>query len=168
MDRERLKQFIEEAVGRSLRCIPDKEGNPTIGVGVGLLSPRNVQRIDVLGRVAGNLIAGREELTHREVDWLLDGDVELAIQTARTVIANFDELDPARQTVLVDMAFDLGRHNLASFKRLRAALQEQRFGEAAEEIVQSRWYRHAGQRGIRNAVAMHTGRIEKQPSRNSY
>lgn len=160
MNRNVLKQFIEAAEGRRLACYLDTEGIPTIGVGVNLAEPRNEKRVEVLGRVVGNLKAGREELTDREVDWLLDGDIELAIQDARTVIANFDELDSARQTVLVDMAFNLGRRRLASFKRMRAALLEERFDEAADEMVDSRWFRQVKGRGARNVAAMRSGRLE--------
>ena len=159
MDRDVLKQFIEAAEGRRHACYKDSEGIPTIGVGVNLVEPRNEKRVEVLGRVVGNLTAGREELTDREIDWLLDGDIELAVQDAQALFANFDELDEARRIVLVDMAFNLGRHRLASFKRMRAAVLESRFDEAADEMVDSRWYRQVKRRGVRNVEVMRTGRV---------
>ncbi len=158
MDRTTLKNFIEEAQGRRLVCYQNSEGIPCIGVGVNLLEERNAKRIDVLGRVIGNLSAGREELTDREVDWLLDGDIELAVQDAQHLIANFDELDPVRQMVLVDMVFNLGRHRFAGFKRMRAAIIASRFGEAADEMVDSLWYRQVKSRGVRNVAAMRSGK----------
>lgn len=160
MDRDALKNFIEAAEGRRLACYKDSEGIPTIGVGVNLLEPRNERRIEVLGRVVGNLTAGREELTDREVDWLLDGDVEIAIQDARTLFPTFDALEPARQIVLVDMAFNLGRHRLASFKRMRAAVLAGDFDTAADEMIDSRWYRQVRSRGVRNVAAMRGGQLQ--------
>ncbi|MFT7541475.1 MAG: lysozyme [Gammaproteobacteria bacterium] len=160
MDRTTLKNFIAEAQGRRLACYQNGEGIPCIGVGVNLLEERNAQRIDVLGRVIGNLRAGREELTEREVDWLLDGDIEQAIQDAQHLIANFDELDPVRQMVLVDMTFNLGRQRFAGFKRLRAAIIAGRFEEAANEMVDSLWFRQVKSRGLRNVAAMRSGKHE--------
>ena len=160
MDRTTLKNFIEEAQGRRLACYQNSEGIPCIGVGVNLLEERNSLRIDVLGRAIGDLRAAREELTDREVDWLLDGDVELAILDAQHLIANFDDLDPVRQMVLVDMAFNLGRHRFAGFKRMRAAVIAARFEEAADEMVDSLWFRQVKSRAVRNVAAMRSGKHE--------
>jgi len=160
MDRDTLKQFIEAGEGRRLACERDAEGVPRIGVGVSLQLPRNEKRIEVLGRVVGDLLAGREELTDPEVDWLLDGDVELALQDARAVVPNFDDLSDARQAVLVDMAFCLGRFRLASFKRMRAAIAAGEFEAAADEMIDSRWFRQVKTRGIRDVEIMRSGSLE--------
>lgn len=158
MDRDLLRRFVSDAVGRRLAAYLDSRGVPTVGVGVKLEEERNRRRLEVLGRQAGDVAAGREELTDAEVDWLLDGDLQQAVDDARAVIHGFDQLDPVRQAVLVDMAFDLGRPGLAGFKRMRAALVERNFPRAADELEDSVWFKNAGPRARRDAAAMRTGR----------
>ncbi len=157
MRRELLRAFVAQAEGRRSRCYRDSLGIATIGVGINLEEPRNIARLERLGHASADVIQGLVTLSDSELDALLDEDLELAMADARAVVSNFDELDHARQIVLVDMAFNLGRTRLAGFRRMCAALESRDFAAAASEMQDSIWYRQVRSRGERNVEAMRSG-----------
>jgi hypothetical protein len=54
-------------------------------------------------------------LRPKEIDFMLDNDLDEAEATARTLFPTFDSLSEARKAVLVNMAFNMGLHRLAGF-----------------------------------------------------
>lgn len=158
MDRQLLETFIAQAEGRRSACYLDPVGIATIGVGVNLEETRNTARLARLGHDPAAVLAGRAQLSEAQIDALLAEDVDLAVADARAVVEVFDELDQARQAVLVDMAFNLGRTRLLGFRRMRAALVARDFERAADEMVASAWYRQVRSRGVRNVEVMRSGR----------
>lgn len=50
--------------------------------------------------------------------------------------------------VLVNMAFNLGRARLRKFKKMLAAIERHDYGTAADEMVDSKWYRQVKRRGV--------------------
>jgi len=50
--------------------------------------------------------------------------------------------------VLVNMAFNLGRTRLRGFKNMLAAVERHDYGTAADEMVDSKWYRQVKRRGV--------------------
>ena len=69
----------------------------------------------------------------------------------------FTKLDPVRQKVLIDMAFNLGVTGLLSFKRMIAALERGDYETAANEMLDSLWYQQVGKRAERLVEMMRTG-----------
>jgi lysozyme len=50
--------------------------------------------------------------------------------------------------VLVNMAFNLGRTRLKGFKNMLEAVERHDYGTAADEMVDSKWYRQVKRRGV--------------------
>ena len=50
---------------------------------------------------------------------------------------------------MVNMAFNLGYTRLSKFTGLKAALDDRDWNKAADEMVDSRWYRQVGNRAKR-------------------
>ena len=50
--------------------------------------------------------------------------------------------------VLVNMAFNLGRTRLKGFKKMLEAVERHDYGTAADEMVDSKWYRQVKRRGV--------------------
>lgn len=50
--------------------------------------------------------------------------------------------------VLVNMAFNLGRTRLSKFKNMVAAVNAKDYEKAAEEMIDSKWYRQVKTRGV--------------------
>jgi lysozyme len=96
-------------------------------------------------------------LSDDEINYLLNNDLFRAEKTARALFAGFDRLSDARKAVLVNMAFNLGQTRLAGFHRLREAVKEQDWEQAAKEMIDSRWAKQTGQRAVRLANQMREG-----------
>ncbi len=115
----------------------DSVGKLTIGVG---------RNLDDVG------------LRSDEIAYLLDNDIKQARADARAVFRNFDRLSVVRRSVLVNMAFNLGRTRFATFIRLRAAVESRDFDQAAVEMLDSKWATQVGERAVRLAASMRSGK----------
>lgn len=110
------------------------EGYLTIGVGL-------------------NLDAG---ITEDEAIWLLQNRL-------KGIIAQLEQydwytkLDPIRQKVLIDMAYNLGMAGLLKFRRMIAAIELGDYEAAADQMLDSRWARQVKTRADRLAEMMRTG-----------
>ena len=69
----------------------------------------------------------------------------------------FPRLDPVRRKVVIDMRYNLGPTRFRQFKRMIAALGRGDYKAAADEMVDSKWYRQVKTRGTRLAQMMRTG-----------
>jgi lysozyme len=96
-------------------------------------------------------------LRPKEIDFLLDNDIEEAESTARTLFPTFDSLSDARKAVLVNMSFNLGLHRLAGFVRFREAVANGQFEAASRHMLDSGWASQVGNRAVRLAKQMKDG-----------
>lgn len=97
-------------------------------------------------------------ITEEEADIMLRADVEIAERGAKALVGNvWDQLSPARQAVLINMTFNLGRTRLAAFKNFLAALRATDYNTAASEMLDSRWANQVGDRATRLADQMRNG-----------
>jgi lysozyme len=69
----------------------------------------------------------------------------------------FEDLDPVRQAVLVDMAFNLGTRKLAKFGNTLAAVRRGDYRAASVHMLQSLWAEQVGRRSLTLATMMETG-----------
>ena len=88
---------------------------------------------------------------------LLHQDLFTACMDAQALFVRFDDMDPVRQEVLVNMAYNLGKSRLAGFTKLLAAAELLDYAEMAAQMKDSHWYNQVGQRGIRLYYAMQSG-----------
>jgi lysozyme len=107
------------------------------------------------GRLIDKRLGGG--LSDDEINYLLNNDLFRAEKTARALFAGFDRLSDARKAVLVNMSFNLGQTRLAGFQRLREAVKEQDWEQAAAELLDSKWATQVGQRAVRLANQMRQG-----------
>jgi lysozyme len=96
-------------------------------------------------------------LSMEEIDLLLENDITTADRTARSLFPTFDKLSEARKAVLVNLAFNLGQQRLAAFKKLRKAIQDEDWTEAAREMGNSLWASQVGARATRLIKQMEIG-----------
>lgn len=96
-------------------------------------------------------------ITKNEAVWLLRQDINDAVKDLR-MFAWFDRLDPVRRKVMIDMRYNLGSTRFREFKRMLAALDDLNFYKAADEMVDSQWYKEVKTRGVRLAQMMRTGK----------
>src|SRR5512135_3768725 len=61
-------------------------------------------------------------LSPDEIDYLFANDLRLAESDARALCPSFDNLTDNRKAVLINMAFNMGRHVLGGFSGMFAAI----------------------------------------------
>lgn len=69
----------------------------------------------------------------------------------------FQKLDPIRQAVLVDMAYNLGIPTLLQFHQTLQEIQEGHYVAAADSMLHSEWAKQVGPRAIEDASLMRDG-----------
>jgi lysozyme len=107
----------------------------------------------------GRLIDKRKGggLSDEEVDRLLRNDVERFTREVKQALSWFDELNEPRQAVLVGMAFQMGTAGLLQFRNTLNAVRDNRWFDAAEGMLASRWAQQTPGRASRMAKQMETG-----------
>ena len=136
-DRSSLVAQLKKHEAVKLKPYIDSVGKLTIGVG------RNLDDVGI---------------TAAEADFLLQGDID---RVTRGLLARypiwFADLDPVRQAVLVNMAFNLGVAGLAAFTTTLAAVAAHQFDLAARAMLNSTWATQVGARATEVATQMRTG-----------
>jgi lysozyme len=119
--------------------------------------------IDSLGHmtIGYGRALNRRGITKQEAEWMLEDDACDALSQCSRRIPSFRALDIVRQTVLVNMAYNLGINGLLNFKRMLAAIDRKDWDEAALEMVHSNWHHQVGPRALRLEAMMRTGEMHK-------
>jgi lysozyme len=95
-------------------------------------------------------------ITKDEALFLLANDIEDAVKDL-SLFEWYENLDPIRKKVVIDMRYNLGPTRFRGFKKMIAALAVGDYQKAAAEMVDSKWYRQVMTRGTRLAQMMRTG-----------
>lgn len=88
---------------------------------------------------------------------------EYSFEAAKRDAAKFvgpmtwSQLDITRQGVVINMAFNLGYSRLSGFRRFRQYLQQGDYEMAANEMINSKWYRQVKSRAKRLVLTMRSG-----------
>ena len=127
----------------------DTVGKWTVGIG------RNLDDKGLTPAELRSLFA-RQQMTRDFARLLLSNDVEEIESNLRTALPWFDQLDEARQYVLVNMGM-MGVKRLMGFKKMLAAMQIGDWPAAAEELLSSKYAGQVGKRAERLANIMRTG-----------
>lgn len=96
-------------------------------------------------------------ISQYEAELLLQHDLINASLALKNALPWTDGLDDARRGVLVNMAFNMGIHELLEFRHMLQATQEGDYATAAMQMTQSKWAGQVGARAERLARQMETG-----------
>ena len=99
------------------------------------------------------VLAGRE-LTENEVITLYNHSLTQAFNDAKQFDPQFAKRPEPVKKAIVDMAFNLGLTKLSKFKDMKAALMQNDYKVAADEMVDSNWYKQVKTRGPRTVSLM--------------
>lgn len=107
----------------------------------------------------GRLIDKRKGggITAEESAYLFANDYARTLAEVRRRIHWFDRLDPARQGVLLNMAFQLGVDGLLGFKNTLAMIERGDYAAAAQGMLHSLWAEQTPLRARRLSEQMRTG-----------
>jgi lysozyme len=126
----------DDATGHAVTKGSSVIGHPTIGIG---------RALDVNG------------ISREEAIYLCGNDVDKVEAGIASALPWVSYLDPTRQRVLCNMAFNVGVAGLLQFHDTLRLLQEGRFELASRAMADSKWAKQVGQRGVRLVAGMRGG-----------
>lgn len=135
---EGLRLYVyDDATGREIRKGSRVQGHPTIGVGRLLTSARGLSTI--------------------EIEMLLENDIEVVVDELNRNIPWWNDLNEARQAVMVNLCFNLGWPRLSLFENMLDAAEKGNWDRAADELMDSKWFRQVGLRGLELVEQLRSG-----------
>jgi len=90
-----------------------------------------------------------DEITRERVDELFLQDIETVLEDCTKLYDNFYELPEEAQHVIANMLFNMGLPTLKKFKGMRKAVLAEDWNKAADEMMDSRWYKQVPNRAER-------------------
>lgn len=126
LDIQALKERLTLEEGKRNKPYRDPVGKLTAGIG------RNIDDVP---------------FSDDEIDLMLTNDINRAIADLDRRLPWWRTLSPNRQSVLVDMCFNMGINKLLGFVNTLRKMQAGDYKGAAEGMQQSLWYAQVGNRG---------------------
>jgi lysozyme len=138
MNIEQLREEIAVDEGVKYEIYLDHLGLPTFGIG-------HLVRDDdpESGQPVGTAVS------EDRVNECFDKDVEIVINDCRQLYEDFDDLPGEAQLIIANMMFNMGRPRLSKFKGMKAGVDARDWNEAADQMVDSRWYNQVTNRAER-------------------
>mgnify|MGYP001574590181 CR=1 FL=1 len=135
-DRQALKEELKRDEGNKRFLYDDNTGEPPA------LTFMNGRAGKLTGGVGWNFTDNG--LPPFIVDQLLDLGIDQAALDVHALLPEWENLSDARQRVLLNLAFNMGRNTLAQFRIFLRAMQDGEFEAAAVALKDSRWFTQVG------------------------
>ena len=81
-------------------------------------------------------------------------DVETVLSDCSILYDDFNDLPEEAQLIIANMMFNLGRPRLSKFKGMKAGVDARDWKKAADEMIDSAWYRQVPNRAGRLVTRM--------------
>ena len=78
-----------------------------------------------------------------------ESDIEKVLRDCDILYEDFADLPEEAQQVIANMMFNMGRPRLSKFKGMKRGVDSRDWNAAADEMVDSRWYRQVPKRAKR-------------------
>jgi len=138
MNMDQLREEIASDEGVRLDIYLDHLGLPTVAIG------HLIREADPeYGKPVGT------QITPERCRQLFALDIAVTVEDCRSLFDNWDDLPEECQLILANMAFNLGRNRLGRFLKLRAAIANYDYNEAATQQADSKWARQVPNRAGR-------------------
>ena len=138
MDIEKLREQLEIDEGVVHEIYLDHLGYPTFGIGHLVRESDPEHGADV-----GTAV---DEARCIEA---FNKDVETVIADCLILYPDFDDLPEEVQQIVANMMFNMGRPRLSKFKGMKRGVDAKDWNAAADEMVDSAWYRQVTNRAER-------------------
>jgi lysozyme len=136
MIREELIELLIVHEGKKLKPYRDTKGKLTIGIG------RNLDDVGISDAEAMQMLYHDLDNVHRQV---------------KDKYPWFEELNEARQDVILNMVFNLGINKFGEFAHFIAAVFNRDYVKASHEMINSNWSKQVGKRSVDLARMMLRG-----------
>ena len=138
MNIEQLRKELEMDEGVKYEIYNDHLGYPTFGIG------HLVRDTDPEAEVALGT-----PVTEDRVIEAFNQDVETVLSDCSILYDDFNDLPEEAQLIIANMMFNLGRPRLSKFKGMKKGVDTRDWNKAADEMVDSAWYRQVTNRAER-------------------
>lgn len=138
MDLEKLRKEIEADEGCKYDIYLDHLGYPTFGIGH-LISTSDPE----YGKEVG------ASVSKDRVVQAFNADMDIVLLDCNTLYEDFETLPEEVQHIIANMMFNMGRPRLSKFKGMKAGVDARDWNKAADEMVDSRWYKQVTNRAQR-------------------
>ena len=138
MDLQRLREDLEIDEGVKHEIYLDHLGYPTFGIGH-LVLDTDPEHGQPVGTTVSN---------DRVIE-AFESDLVGVMSDCERLYPDFGDLPEEAQQVIANMMFNMGRPRLSKFKGMKRGVDARDWNVAADEMVDSRWYRQVTNRADR-------------------
>ena len=138
MNIEQLREQLEVDEGCVYEIYNDHLGYATFGIGH-LVTESDPEQGQSLGT----------PVSSDRVAEAFESDIQSVLRDCNILYSDFDDLPEEAQQVIANMMFNLGRPRLSKFAGMKRGVDARDWNQAADEMVDSRWYRQVGARAER-------------------
>ena len=143
MNIEQLRKELEVDEGVKYEIYNDHLGYATFGIGHLVIDsdPEHGQEIGT-------------PVSEDRVIEAFDNDVQTVLADCERLYNDFNVLPEECQLIIANMMFNMGRPRLSKFKGMKAGVDSQDWNKAADEMIDSAWYRQVPNRAGRLVTRM--------------
>ena len=138
MNIEQLRKELEMDEGVKYEIYNDHLGYATFGIGH-LVRDSDPEHGQEIGTV----------VSEERVIAAFDEDVQVVLADCERLYNDFNVLPEECQMIIANMMFNMGRPRLSKFKGMKAGVDAQDWNKAADEMIDSNWYKQVPNRAGR-------------------
>ena len=150
MNKDKLRKELAEDEGCKYEIYLDHLGLPTMGIGH-LITENDPE----YGKPVGTVVE------QERVQAAFDLDIAVTVNDCHRLYKDFDDLPEEAQRVIANMMFNLGYPRLSKFVGMKAGVDARDWNEAADQMVDSKWYTQVPNRARRLVARMRALAEEK-------
>ena len=138
MDLQQLREELTEDEGCKYEIYLDHLGYPTFGIGH-LVRDDDPEHGEEVGT----------SISEDRVIAAFESDIETVLSDCNKLYSDFEDLPEEAQLIIANMMFNLGYPRLSAFKGMKRGVDSRDWNTAADEMVDSRWYKQVTNRAER-------------------
>ena len=138
MNKVQLREELERDEGVKYEIYLDHLGYRTFGIGH-LIGPYDFESSSKVG----------SSISRDRVEDVFNADVEIVLSDCKMLYKDFNDLPEEVQHIIANMMFNMGRTRLSKFKGMKRGVDARNWNAAADEMVDSKWYRQVTKRAKR-------------------
>tara|TARA_Y100000004_G_C8728711_1_gene333335 strand:- start:104 stop:547 length:444 start_codon:yes stop_codon:yes gene_type:complete len=138
MNLEQLREELTDDEGCKYEIYLDHLGYPTFGIGH-LVRDDDPEHGEEVGT----------SVSKDRVIEAFESDIETVLSDCNKLYPDFEDLPEEAQLIIANMMFNLGYPRLSAFKGMKRGVDSRNWDAAADEMVDSRWYKQVTNRANR-------------------
>ena len=138
MNINKLRRQLEIDEGVKYEVYLDHLNKKTFGIGHLVLDKDPESKMEV-----------GDPVSERRVEEAFNKDIQSVIDDCQRLYSNFNSMPEECKQITANMMFNMGLPKMKAFKKMNAAIENEDYLKASEEMVDSKWYRTVPNRADR-------------------